>query len=48
MGHPSRNKGYSNESIVLCEGQEQEPFEGKNTSKKKKPFFFLLKFYEMI
>lgn len=40
MGHPSRNKGYSNESIALCEGQEQEPFEGKNISKKETLFFF--------
>lgn len=37
-----RNKGYRDESIALCEGREQEPFEGKNISKKKKkrnPFF---------
>lgn len=40
MGHPNRNKGYSDESIVLCEGREQEPFEGKNISKRKKPLFF--------
>lgn len=39
MDHPSRNKGYSNESIALCEGQEQEPFEGKNISKKRNVFF---------